>query len=295
MLAFPIILSLISGAMYSFNGIFVKFFSKHFKGDKSDSSSLYSIMLGIIIAIVSFFINACKFRFSYITLIIAAVNCVGLLVHNHFIVKAMSVGPYSIISVSCMAGGIIMPLIVTALAFSDIPTYIQLAGIAVMFIAFIIMCLGDSNSDISDKKKYFLYLVILFVANGVCVLGYSLEKRIEGGAYKQEMIMMEYVMSFLFSFITLIVKKKKDTFTVFRQSGKFYLFAILACVTLGLGNNLQVFSISSISEAVAFTIKNGTSIFLSAILSLLIFSEKIRAKKWVGIAAVLVSICLLAI
>ena len=50
-----IILAVLSGAAYSVNGIFVKYFSGRFKGDERDSSSLYSIMLGFIIALTTWF------------------------------------------------------------------------------------------------------------------------------------------------------------------------------------------------------------------------------------------------
>lgn len=290
-----ITLAVLAGAMYSFNGIFVKCFTKRFSGNENDSSSLYSILLGIIIALVSFGVNGFNFKFSPLTLLLAVINCVGLLIHNTFIVKAMSCGPYSLISIFCMSGGIIMPLVVTMLAFFEVPTLIQLIGIAVTFIAFGIMLLGKSDTGVTDKKKYIIYLIILFLANGLCAVGYSLEKRLEGGAYKQEMIIMEYVILVAVAFVMLIMRRGSNTLSVFRQSGSFYLFVILACLVLAAGNNLQVFSITAVSEAVAFTAKNGSSIVLSALLSLIIFKEKIDLKKWIAISVCIVSIVLFTI
>lgn len=290
-----VLLAVLSGAAYSVNGIFVKCFTRRFSGDERDSSSVYSIMLGLIIALVTWCSIGFSFKFSYVTLILAAVNCVGLLVHNTFIVKAMSKGPYSLISIFCMAGGIILPLVVTMVAYFDIPAWYQFVGIGIMFVAFGLLCIGDGDTSISDKKKYFIYLVVLFVANGLCSVGYTLEKRIEGGVYKQEMIIMEYLLLVAVALVMLVARKRRDTLGVFRQNGGFYLFAVLACVALALGNNLQVFSISGVSESVAFTAKNGSSIVISAILSLIIFSEKIRLKKWIAIGVAVLSICLLAI
>lgn len=290
-----VLLAVLSGAAYSANGIFVKYFTRKFSGDERDSSAIYSIMLGLVIAAVSWCIGGFKFSCTYITVLLAAFNSIGLLVHNTFIVKAMSKGPYSLISVFCMAGGIIMPLIVTMLAYSDIPTWVQFVGIAVMFVAFGLVSIGGGDANVSDKKRYFIYLAVLFIANGVCAVGYTLEKRLEGSAHKQELIIIEYLLAFLVSFIMLAMRKRRETLKVFKQGGGFYLFLTLACVSLAFGNNLQVASISGVSESVAFTAKNGSSIVLSAILSLILFSERISLKKWVAIGIAVASICLLAI
>ena len=290
-----IILAVLSGAAYSVNGIFVKYFSNRFKGEERDSSSLYSIMLGFIIALTTWFSTGFSFGMSYVTLILAIVNCIGLLVHNTFIVKAMSKGPYSLISIFCMAGGIIMPLFVTMIAFFDIPMWYHFVGMGVMFVAFGLLCIGDGNTDISDKKRYFIYLVILFVANGVCAIGYSLEKRLEDSAYNQELIILTNLLSSIVALVMLLARKRTQTITVFKQSGGFYLFMVLACVSLALGNNLQVFSIIDVIESVAFTAKNGSSIVISALLSLILFKEKIEVKKWIAIGIAGISIFLLAL
>ena len=288
-------LAVLSGAAYSVNGIFVKYFSTRFKGDERDSGSVYSVMLGLIIALTTWFSIGFSCKLSYITLILSVVNCIGLLVHNTFIVKAMSKGPYSLISIFCMAGGIIMPLFVTMFAFFDIPLWYHFVGMGIMFVAFGLLCIGDGDTSISDKKKYFIYLVILFLANGLCAIGYSLEKRLEDSMYKQEMIVLVNLLSALVAMVMLLVRKRRDTLVVFKQSGGFYLFMVLACVSLAVGNNLQVFSIVDVSESVAFTAKNGSSIVISAILSLILFKERIKLKKWIAIGIAVVSIFLLAL
>ena len=290
-----VMLAVLSGAAYSVNGIFVKYFSTRFKGDERDSGSVYSVMLGLIIALTTWFSIGFSCKLSYITLILSVVNCIGLLVHNTFIVKAMSKGPYSLISIFCMAGGIIMPLFVTMFAFFDIPLWYHFVGMGIMFVAFGLLCIGDGDTSISDKKKYFIYLVILFLANGLCAIGYSLEKRLEDSMYKQEMIVLVNLLSALVAMVMLLARKHRDTLVVFKQSGGFYLFMVLACVSLAVGNNLQVFSIVDVSESVAFTAKNGSSIVISAILSLILFKERIKLKKWIAIGIAVVSIFLLAL
>ena len=290
-----VMLAVLSGAAYSINGIFVKYFSTRFKGDERDSGSVYSIMLGLIIALTTWCSIGFSLKMSYITLILSLVNCIGLLVHNTFIVKAMSKGPYSLISIFCMAGGIIMPLFVTMLAFFDIPLWYHFVGMGIMFVAFGLLCIGDGDTNISDKKKYFIYLVVLFLANGLCAVGYSLEKRLENSMYKQELIVVVNLLSAIIAFAMLLARKRTKTFGVFKQSRGFYLFMVLACVSLALGNNLQVFSIVDVSESVAFTAKNGSSIVISALLSLILFKEKIKAKKWIAIGIAVISIFLLAL
>ena len=280
-------------AVYSVHGIFLKKFNEFYPGDERDSSLSYTTILGIIVALISFAVSGFKFKFSLDCLILGVVCGLLVTAYNFSLSKAIESGPYSVSTIFQLSGGILVPLFATMVAFGEFPSWLQLIGIAVMFVAFVLICLNFKEKS-TVQKGFYVAAAFVFLSNGFASFVMALADRVEEGAYSKEFVVITYVVSSLSSFIILLVTKRGKPLAAFRQTPMSTLFAVLGSLSIAGGINLLMVCLRFVSESVLFTVQNGGVLVLSGILSMIIFKEKISLQKWIGIAIAAVSMALLA-
>ena len=296
LLILPVIL------LYSFQGIFMKIYSNHYTPNAEDSSTVYSVINGLFVALCTlvfrFVMRGFGFNLTPTVVILAAVNVAALFFFNKALVEASARGPYAMVSIFMLSGGIVIPLAVS-LFYGESLNLTRYIGIAVMFAAFVLLCY-ERGEQTEKKPGFYLYCIALAVANGIYGTILTLEKTYEEGVNNDELIILTYFFTAVVSVVLLFIKTKRApaiaTDSVekpateqpcfidsFRLNGRAVAFALGASTCTAIGINLLALCLQYINVGVLYTMENGGVMVASALLALALFREKINLQKWIGI------------
>lgn len=104
-------------------------------------------MLGIFVAFITFAVSGFVFRFSVLSLVLGLINGIAVIIFNRTLAAGTELGSYSIVMISALSSGIIMPLCASVIL-DGLPGVLKLVGILLMLLAFVLLCV-----DFKDKTK----------------------------------------------------------------------------------------------------------------------------------------------
>ena len=307
LLILPVIL------VYSFQGIFMKIYSNNYTPNAEDSSTVYSVINGLFVALCTlvfrFIMRGFGFNLTPTVLILAAVNVAALFFFNKALVEASARGPYAMVSIFMLSGGIVIPLAVS-LFYGESLNLTRYIGIVVMFVAFVLLCY-ERGEQTEKKPGFYLYCIALAVANGIYGTILTLEKTYEEGVNNDELIILTYFFTAVVSVVLLLLKNRRGALApskesderekpalfidAFRLNWRAVAFALGASTCTAIGINLLALCLQYINVGVLYTMENGGVMVASALLALALFREKINLQKWIGILVAAGSTVLLTI
>lgn len=174
-------------------------------------------------------------------------------------------------------------------------TPLMLVGLFLVLLTLTISSLGKGNGDGADIKRWLLFVVIAFLANG----GSAVTQKIYVKSYGDSNLMLfmgiAYTVSALIFAVFYIEKRKKDPAPLQEQIRKPYLLPLLALIS-GIGsfggNGLLGILSDKVDGGILYPSVNGGLAVTVALASFLIFKEKPTCKKGIailtGIAAIIV-------
>ena len=146
-----------------------------------------------------------------------------------------------------------------------------------------------------EKKKLTLrwgiYTLLAFVGNGACSTVQKVQIVNQGGAYKNEFMVMALAMSLVVILIFALVREGKAVASNLRKG--FFYFALCGLAN-GAANFLVIFlSGGRVASSVLFPVVSAGSTVLTVVISLVWFRERLSRVQWVAVAMGVVSIVLL--
>ena len=272
--------------LYTFQNFFCKKFSLTYKGKDSDSTPVLTIVGGIIVVAVTFFFAKCQFSAQPLTIIFGLINAAALYFYNDFLLKGSLCGPYSVLTVFAVFGGITMPALVKWLGFDDPMTGPAMCFVVIVMVAVYLMSMKpkDENETVMNKitPKFLLYSIGMYVCNGSYASILTAQQEITGEAEKEELIMVTFATAAVVSLIKLLVSKK-NVIKVMKMPGKalanLLIYALSAAFAI---NSLVVILLLEINTGVLLTVQNAGVMLLSVVFSLIFFKEKLTKMNIVG-------------
>ena len=259
MLTACLILAMI--VMYTAQSLFCKLYSARYPGERSISSTVFSVVVGMIIALSGFV--ACGFHFSPapLTWLYGILNAAVIIGYNFCMVGASTKGPYSVQMVCMLSGGILLPAFIS-LFFGDRLSWVQWVAVAVILVAN-----GMVNYKKDDQKvqgrSFYLLCIGLFVFNGCYGALLDVQQRITGAEDREEMIILTYLLSALASAVFLACKRRKQFLKDFRQTKQSLTFLLICALASTLAIHLLVYIIPLINITVLYTFDNAGVLLLS--------------------------------
>ncbi|MBR5449647.1 MAG: hypothetical protein IKV43_06620, partial [Clostridia bacterium] len=251
--------------------------------------------------------------FRWETLLLGLVNVLILYGYEQFIIKASGKGPYAIMMVFNLGGGIIVPALVTPLL--DLSQFDGTDGIerrilfAIQMVTIVIICVAiylvsakkEENTADGDKKKnlrtFFILSLLLAIANGLYGVVYAVHETVMSSVFsnldkdalatainqqKQMLIIYSFAGAAIIAAVKLIVAEKKKAHLTFVQNKKSLLYIILAAVVSALAVNVLVALVGIVDTTLLYTFDNAGVMLLSALASALIFKDKLSTKNIIG-------------
>lgn len=295
-------------ALYTFQSLFTKLYTDHYPGDPDMASSVLTVVSGLTVAVITFFcFSLCHFTPNGWSILIGVLNAFALFGYNYFIVRASGSGPYSVVMMFNVAGGIIIPIVASLVmgwdgswgtAFQIILNSVCIATIIVA------VWLVSQKKESADSKQsitvpFLLSCFGLGVCNGIYGIFLTLQQQTEaagGEGNRDEMIIVTFLTAAVLAFITGLVQTKGKFLPHFRQNRRSLFYLIATSIVFTLAINVIVMIIPHFDTTILYTLDNSSVLIMSVLISAIFFGEKLSPKNIVGIAlmcAALVSMNLL--
>ncbi len=284
LIAFLILLS-------TFQSLLCRKYSDHYPGEEQMSSPVFSVISGLIVALVSFAFAGFSFSPAPITVLLGIGNAVALFMYNTCMIKASQSGPYSVLMTFMLTGGMVLPTVISFFAFGDRISVVQIISIIVIFVCIYITCY--KKGEAKGSLGFYLACLGLFVFNGSYTTLLNVQDKLTGEADKKEMVIITYFGCMAISVIYLLITKGGRFIRSMRQT-KRSLFYLLSCaVVISLAVNLLVYILPLINATLLYTFDHAGVLLLSVLISHFFFRERLTRLNWVGCAVMcLALICM---
>lgn len=273
-------------ALYAFQSFFCKKFTLSYPGDEKNTTPVFTIFGGVVVALVTFCIFS-KFTFNahILTVGLGIANAFALYFYNFFMIKASACGPYSVLIVFSIVGDIVIPALVKYVGFNQ-----GMTGPAILFLILIIvsvylMSVKPKDNAENDKVsfKFILFSLGLGLSNGTygSILAVHAEQSF-GEAEKDELIVVTFLAAAIISLITLLCNRTSLA-CAFKQTKKSMAFlSVYALIAAFAINSLVVLMLLEINTGVLYTVQNAGVMLMSVALSMIFFKEKLSKAGTVG-------------
>ena len=281
--------------VFSLQALFLKLFSEHYDNpDSTLASPVFSVIYGLFAATATLIIAGFRFAPSPATLRLGVLNALMLLTYTTAMIQAGRTGSYSVQMISVLFGGILVPMIYGALFLGEALTPLQLLGVGLMLLSFVLMNLRGLTLK-GSSKVFLLWCLALFLSNGFYGVFMNLQQARMNGAERNEMIVLTFAgMAALYALIQLI-RSPRALRAGFRMSKKPLIFLALCCCVATAGAHMMLYVLTLVDETIFYTIENGGVLILSVLYSVLLFHEKLARTQIVGIVLAGASIVMLSL
>ena len=268
--------------LFNCQALFCRLYSPAYKGrNSSAASSVYSIIFGLTIGLVTLAMGGFTFKPSLTTVICGALNAVMLYIYNTSLVKGSVLGSYGLLMVCSLSGNMLLPVFWDAIYNGTPITVLQIAALVLLIASFVLMNSGDINKE--RKKGYYLFCASLFLTNGFFGSILNTQQQLSAGGQRTEMVVTTYLGMSLFLLILSLIKNRSGFIGNFRMGKKALLFAAASCIAATVSHNLKIFLITRTDLTLLYAFSNGGMVVTSTILAAILFKEKLTLPRIIGI------------
>lgn len=279
---------------YTGQNVFNKLYAVNYAGPPGTATPVFAIIYGLLTGIATLIYNGFRFQVSGVTLALRAASGVMLFVFNLSLINASRSGPYAFQSIMMLFGNTLLPMLFSVLWWGDHLTGLQLVGIVVMLLSFLIFNLKGLRFA-GVKKGYFIWVVLLFISNGVYGILLDSQQRLMQQTQRNEMIITTFLVSALISLIYLIVIQGKQAHKAFRMGAKNWIFALLSSICAALAINILMLALQLVPASILYTVDNGGVLILCALMGAVVLHEKLEKHMIAGLAVAVVSLVILGV
>lgn len=283
----------------SFQGITTKFFSEYYPGKKDNSSTVFSVIVGILVALSVIASGIIRLSgFNMLIILFGIARALTVIIYTYCLMLASAKGPYSQLTIFSMCGSILVPLLAD-LCFGKHIELFKYVAMLTLIVSFFLICRPQKEEKI--RKGFYVACMGIFVSNGFYGALTPIATYIEGENMGHEIIVSTYISSALLSLIILLFREKKQVFSTFKLTKKSTVFALLTSVIIASTSILGIVcltgfgNVKGIDGALNMTLLCGGVMVISELLSLYMLKEKFTVLKWCGIAIATASIVVLTL
>lgn len=271
-----VIAALLLAVDFSLNNVYQKV-----KGVSPKASLGFNSLAGLFTALVFFGINGFGLNLSPYSLILSAVINVLLIGYSFLGFRLMRYGNMATYTLFLMSGGMTVPYIWGILFLGEPPVFSRI-------IALVLVLSGITISNVEKEKKctaQILMCIAVFVLNGfVSVISkvHQAEPVLKTVS-AMDFVIIGGILKFVFAGILYLFMPRQDNNTEKNENkdvrwGIPLLIIILSAIAGGVSYLLQLYGASSLPATVMYPFVTGGSVVFSAILSAVIFKEKLSKK-----------------
>jgi len=302
-MVFTLILLLMIG-IYTCQALACTRFGRYYPGDPAKTSPVFSVLYGGVCMVFTLVFTACTGGFpmsiSLSTVLFGICNGIVLTIYNQFLLKSSAMGPYSIVMIFTLSGGILIPILWSVIAEGNVLSTLQWIAIVLTLVAFLIL-----NMPKKGEKATFPFIIsctVLGVANGTYGILMNSQQTMTANTENAGMIVLTFGTCALLSFVMILLPAKGEKFapvTAVRSSFTFNVpcisWGMASAISASLAVNLLMWILSKVNVAVVYAFTNGGVLLVSVLISLLFLGEKCTFMKALGVVLSTAAIVMLSI
>ena len=246
---------------------------------------------------MSYAVNGFNFEFNTLTFIFGVIEAAVFFLYYYSFNLASGSGPYSIVMLFSVVGGMCIPILTSFIAFGEAPSVWQILCYLVVFGAswFVVKKPEENENKVKTKKGFFIAVSVVGFVNGLFGGIINLQHAYTGASQKDEMLIYTYLLTALFSLFFLVFQNKKEIGPVFKQTRGSFLFMVLAAVVAASAVNMLVFIAEFINVNLLWTFNNSGVLVFSVIASAIIFKEKMSRQNIIACAVIAVMLVVISV
>ena len=305
MLDFNYLLIIIAVACFTAQFAFTKVFES-----SARQTALTTFVMLTVTSVIGIILCLCIGRFKvYVTLfslLWALVYAIIMFPYYIIGIKVLSLGSLAIYSMFMMLGGMLVPFFYGIVFLHEGISVGKIAGSILLTVFIILQAIWQkapqTENEKSKKTKYLFFVLCLaiFFINGMTGVVAKTHQIGSDAVNEISFTILSCafiaVISVIIIVVNLLTKNRKDNLCYVK--GTLKLKPFLAMTAIGAvsysGSLLHLKAASNVPASVQFPLVSGGVIVLSALVSVIIFREKLSKKEWLCIAGAFVSTFLFA-
>lgn len=291
-------------AIYTCQSLACSRFGKYYPGDPSKTSSVFSVLYGGVCMVFTLVFTACTGGFpmalSLPTVLFGLANGIVLTTYNQFLLKSSAMGPYSIVMIFMLSGGLLIPVLWSVIAEGNALNTLQWIAIVLTLVAFLILNMPKKGEKAT--LPFILSCTVLGIANGVYGILMNSQQVMTANTENAGMIVFTFGTSAVLSFVMMLLPAKGEKFapgaavkSAFTFNGACIAWGLASALSASVAVNILMWILSKVNVAVVYAFTNGGVLLVSVLISLLFLGEKCTAVKAFGIALSAAAIVMLSI
>lgn len=289
----------------------LNYITKEFENG-SVARHIFNILTSIVAAITLFTVSG-TLTASRFTIILAMIFGLTTAIQRVAHLQALEMGPFSYTSV-IVSLSMLIPTLSGAVIWGEHIYMIQIVGILLM-IGCLILSVDFSGEQKKSSLKWLMFCGLAFLGTGAIGI---MQKWHQSTIYKEELnqfLVIAFITSAIFSGCCVIFEKyrtrtqslpaashpeKAASLHPAADSDKKKLLStapvllmIFCGICIAINNILNLYLSGAMDSAVFFPIVNGGGLILTTLSALILFREKLSAKRWIGIILGIIAVILL--
>ena len=192
--------------------------------------------------------------------------------------------------------GVLIPVLLALVLFSELPTAFQIAGFALAVAAILLMFLGGGkHAEAADSEKngfarflVWLLPVCLLLAAGTTDSMVNLFEKFGPASGKDAYLFLNFFFALLFSLIIVLARRKKAPFRM-----KEYILGMLVGVPNYFASRLVMLSLGRLPSVVVYPVYCVGTLAVITVAGIFLFREKLTVRKWIGVGIIGIALVLL--
>ena len=179
--------------------------------------------------------------------------------------------------------GVLIPLISGSIFFDEQIKLTQWLGIAVLFVAVVIMC--SYNNTIKEKLTYssFINLLICGISNGITDFSQKLFVKTMPNISASVFNFYSYIFAGITLVIAYLFIKPKDNKAEKETFKKISGYILIMAICLFANSYFKTLAADHLNSVLLYPLNQGAALILSTAMSAILFHEKLNIKAIIGI------------
>jgi len=291
-------------AIYTCQSLACSRFGKYYPGDPAKTSSVFSVLYGGVCMVFTLVFTACTGGFplniSLPTVLLGLANGIVLTTYNQFLLKSSAMGPYSIVMIFMMSGGLLIPVLWSVIADGNALSLLEWVAVIMTLVAFLILNMPGKGEKATIP--FLLSCTVLGVSNGVYGILMNSQQAMTNNTENAGMIVFTFGTCAVLSLVMMLLPAKGEKFapgaaakSAFTFNGICIAWGLTSALSASVAVNILLWILSKVNVAVVYAITNGGVLLVSVLISLLFLGEKCTFTKAVGILLSAAAIVMLSI
>ncbi|MDO4519717.1 MAG: SMR family transporter [Eubacteriales bacterium] len=208
----------------------------------------------------------------------------GFLFLANFILLQFNIRKNGIVlSGTFMKLGLLVPIIMAVTVFRERPQLFQILGCVVAIAAIIIV---QFDKTALGEGKHKIWLVIMLLVSGFTDSLSNIYEKLGNPNLKEDYLLFVFLVAFLFAAIEKVMKHQKIT-------GNDLLYGCLIGIPNYFSARFLLLSLSELPAVLVYPVYSVATIVLLTVIGIVIFKEKMTAKKWIALVMILVALAMM--